>query len=89
MSVENNVRKASYFIAVVNHITIDDKEKLRQYELFNSLGVPMYMIVEDGVNWDSLKGIPWKKTYVFTSDFEIPSIMQVINFEFAKGGFNA
>ncbi len=83
-----DILKSNFYIAVINDKSIDDIQRLKEYELINALNKPMYAIIKEGLDWTKLKHIPWKKVYYFISEFEVPGIIQVIAFEFTRGGFH-
>jgi len=87
MTILNDGMKANVFIAIINEKSINNKYACKQYELINALDKTMYAIIKKGVDWSTVKHLPWKKVYLFEYDTEIPAFMQLINLEVTRGGF--
>jgi hypothetical protein len=79
-------RRANIFVAIITKDSINNKIALRQSELVSMLGTKMYAIIEDGVQFDNIKHIPWKMIFKFKDSSEITGMMDYINID-SKGGF--
>lgn len=83
--VQCGIRMAKVFITVIVSDAEMSKQKIKEYDLVCSLDVPMYAIVKEDVNWDSIKHIPWKKVYCAKSPQEVPIFLGMIDNEIGGG----
>lgn len=86
MNVTGDIRFARVFVAVITDPSqLDDKQKIKGYELVRDVGTPMYAIIKNGMNWDSIKHFPWKKVYYAKLPQEVPGFLNMIDHE-VRGG---
>jgi len=86
MNDTSDIRFARVFIAIVTDSSqLNDKQRVRQYELVRDVGTPMYVIIKNGISLDSIKHLPWKKVYYAKSPQEVPGILGMIDYE-VRGG---
>lgn len=83
-----NIRMAKVFVAVIVSSDDIDKQRIKEYDLISSLNVPMYAVIKEDVNWDSIKYLPWKKVYSVKSPQEVPIFLNMINSEVVGGWSN-
>ena len=89
MNVASDIRFAKVFVAVVaDSSELNNKQRVRQYELVRDVGTPMYAIIKSGVGWDGIKHLPWKKVYYAKSPQEVPAFLDMIDYEVRGGLFN-
>lgn len=75
----DNIRMAKIFVTVITDDTGISEQRIKEYSLISSLDVPMYAVIKEGVNWDCIKHIPWKKVYCAKTPQDVPMFLNMIN----------
>ena len=89
MGITNDIRFAKVYVAVIiDSSQLNDKERVRQYELVRDAGTPMYAIIKSDLVWDSIKHIPWKRVYRAKSPQDVPGFLSMIDLEIGGGLWN-
>lgn len=87
--ITSDIRFAKVFVAIITDSSqLDDKQRIRQYELVKSVGTPMYAIIKNGMKFDSIKHIPWKRIYYAKLPQEVPIFLGMIDYEVRGGLFD-
>ena len=89
MNNTSDIRFAKVFVAIITDSgQLNDKQRVRQYELVKNVGTPMYAIIKSDMDCDSIKHLPWKKIYYAKSPQEVPVFLDMIDYEVRGGVFN-
>jgi len=85
MVVVCNIRMARVFVTIIADEKSMNKQKIKEYELVHSLNVPMYAIVKEGISWDCIRHLPWKKVYYAKSPQDVPALLGIIDADVGGG----